>query len=650
MVVAADHRASSPEVTDAGGYFRLTTPALALRVYKEPLRFGLYRPDDRTPDRRGEASASPPTTATAPPSTSPEARASSSSAAACRTAASPTGTRRSTSPSATTGTTAGCPNSVPFYLSHRRLRRPPQHLRPRRLPLHDTGPDQPPGTALRRLLLRRRPEARHRPLHRTDRPAAHAAHLRPGDGRRRLLLPQRPPRRAPHARRAARRRRVRASTRSRSGWMLVNDGYGCGYEDPRPGGRRPATTGNMQLGLWTSTGLGGHAAEVRAGARVRKLDIGWVGPGYRASPSTPATRPTRGSSDNSDGRGFVWTARRVGRLAALRRALERRPGGQLGVHPLADPDLRRRHDVGPGLHHRRRRRDLRRQRPRPTSGPAVEDVPARRHGHERLVRHRQAAVARRRALHVDQPRATSSCGNGSCRTCTPTPPWRTAPASARSARWCSSTPTTRRPGGGGEVRVPLRRGVPRRARLPATGPSGTASTCPPGRGPTTGRASVHRGPVTPPRLSRAARPPPAVRQGRVDHPDVAGGHAVVADARPQPTRPRRLPRRARASFTLYEDDGVTRGYARGEYAEQTFTVAASDREVRLTIGAASGSLRGPARRPPLSDSSPRTAPPEAVTADAAEVSWHYDPDLGGVTVVTTSPIVSTSDATITIDV
>ena len=64
------------------------------------------------------------------------------------------------------------------------------------------------------------------------------------------------------------------------GWMLVNDGYGCGYEDL-------AKTGDMlhgnggELGLWTESDLTEQESEVGAGVRVRKTDVAWVGPGYR---------------------------------------------------------------------------------------------------------------------------------------------------------------------------------------------------------------------------------------------------------------------------------------------------------------------------------------------------------------------------------
>ena len=148
------------------------------------------------------------------------------------------------------------------------------------------------------------------------------------------------------------------------GWMLVNDGYGCGYED-LDRWRAGLRDRNITLGLWTSTGLADQAKEVRTGARVRKLDVAWVGPGYRFALDA-CRQAFEGIEAKLRRPGLRLDPGGLGRLAALRRALERRPGGQLGVHPLADPDLRRRHHVGPGLHHRRRRRHLQRQRRRRT--------------------------------------------------------------------------------------------------------------------------------------------------------------------------------------------------------------------------------------------------------------------------------------------
>lgn len=64
------------------------------------------------------------------------------------------------------------------------------------------------------------------------------------------------------------------------GWMLVNDGYGCGYEELPETGDMMQDHG-AELGLWTESDLTNQESEVDAGVRVRKTDVAWVGPGYR---------------------------------------------------------------------------------------------------------------------------------------------------------------------------------------------------------------------------------------------------------------------------------------------------------------------------------------------------------------------------------
>ena len=76
------------------------------------------------------------------------------------------------------------------------------------------------------------------------------------------------------------------------GWMLPNDGYGCGY------GEGPSTfptnltdltyvvaqlhEQGMYTGLWTSTGMPNIQNEVGvAGTRICKTDVGWIGDGYK---------------------------------------------------------------------------------------------------------------------------------------------------------------------------------------------------------------------------------------------------------------------------------------------------------------------------------------------------------------------------------
>jgi len=89
-----------------------------------------------------------------------------------------------------------------------------------------------------------------------------------------------------------------------NGWMLVNDGYGCGYENLEDTGKG-LHDNHMQLGLWTQNGLPNQADEVKAGVRVRKLDVAWVGNGYDFALDA-CQQAKSGIEDNSDARGFVW--------------------------------------------------------------------------------------------------------------------------------------------------------------------------------------------------------------------------------------------------------------------------------------------------------------------------------------------------------
>jgi len=89
-----------------------------------------------------------------------------------------------------------------------------------------------------------------------------------------------------------------------NGWMLVNDGYGCGYENLAETGTGLQQR-HMQLGLWTQSSLTKQPEEVAAGVRVRKLDVAWVGPGYRFALDGCQTAYD-GIRDNSDARGFVY--------------------------------------------------------------------------------------------------------------------------------------------------------------------------------------------------------------------------------------------------------------------------------------------------------------------------------------------------------
>jgi alpha-glucosidase len=103
------------------------------------------------------------------------------------------------------------------------------------------------------------------------------------------------------------------------GWMLPNDGYGCGYgegPDTFPTNLTDLTYTVAQLhdqgmytGLWTSTGMPNIQNEVGvAGTRICKTDVGWIGDGYKFA-FDGVTLCANGIEQYSTppARRFVWT-------------------------------------------------------------------------------------------------------------------------------------------------------------------------------------------------------------------------------------------------------------------------------------------------------------------------------------------------------
>ncbi|KAI9291991.1 hypothetical protein K502DRAFT_296062 [Neoconidiobolus thromboides FSU 785] len=89
------------------------------------------------------------------------------------------------------------------------------------------------------------------------------------------------------------------------GWMLVNDGYGCGYTQLDETNQALAKR-NISLGLWTESNLTNQPTEVgKWGVRVRKLDVAWVGDGYEFG-FKACNEAYNGIQDYSSARGFVW--------------------------------------------------------------------------------------------------------------------------------------------------------------------------------------------------------------------------------------------------------------------------------------------------------------------------------------------------------
>ena len=90
------------------------------------------------------------------------------------------------------------------------------------------------------------------------------------------------------------------------GWILPNDGYGCGYED-LPAVVKALHDLGFYTGLWTEGELVRTKWEVgTAGTRVQKLDVAWTGPAYQHALDCNS-QAWNSIVDNSNSRGMVWT-------------------------------------------------------------------------------------------------------------------------------------------------------------------------------------------------------------------------------------------------------------------------------------------------------------------------------------------------------
>lgn len=90
------------------------------------------------------------------------------------------------------------------------------------------------------------------------------------------------------------------------GWILPNDGYGCGYSD-LPKVVKGLSELGFHTGLWTENGVDKIAWEVgQAGTRVQKLDVAWTGKGYQFAMDANHSAYD-GILNNSDSRPFLWT-------------------------------------------------------------------------------------------------------------------------------------------------------------------------------------------------------------------------------------------------------------------------------------------------------------------------------------------------------
>lgn len=90
------------------------------------------------------------------------------------------------------------------------------------------------------------------------------------------------------------------------GWILPNNGYGCGYVKLDSVVTELSKRG-FHTGLWTENGVDKIAYEVgTCGTRLCKLDVAWVGEGYEFA-LNGCKSAYEGITSNTNERGFIWS-------------------------------------------------------------------------------------------------------------------------------------------------------------------------------------------------------------------------------------------------------------------------------------------------------------------------------------------------------
>ncbi len=442
------------------------------------------------------------------------------------------------------------------------------------------------------------------------------------------------------------------------GWMLVNDGYGCGYEflDQVAAG---LDARNMQLGLWTSTGLGSHAAEVRAGVRVRKLDIGWVGPGYRHALSG-CEEAYQGMERDTDIRGFVWlpegwagsqrcgvhwSGDQKGNWETIRWQIPTYAGSTMSGQAYTTSDVDGIFDGSAQTY----LRDLQWKTFLPTgiamNGWSVRHKRPWRDGEPFTSANRGWFHLRERLLPYQYTYAAQAHRTG------------VGPVRPLVLEYPDDPKTW-----GDAVKYEFLSGE---AFLVAPVYSDTTVRndiyLPRGQWTDYWSGQIYTGPLT---INGYHAPP--------DRLPLFVKAGSIVPMWPEGTRSWRTRDRGRldldiypgapGTFTLYEDDGVSRGYARGEFAEQTFTVSPTDAGIRVGIGPSVGRYAGKidsrvyrltvhdlgqTTRVAFGDTVlPRYDDPAAYAA--AGTGWYRDPARAGVTDIKLPALAADGSATVTL--
>ncbi|MGW1428193.1 NPCBM/NEW2 domain-containing protein [Streptomyces sp. NPDC002431] len=436
-----------------------------------------------------------------------------------------------------------------------------------------------------------------------------------------------------------------------NGWMLVNDGYGCGHENLAETAKGLQDRG-MQLGLWTEDGIDKIADQVRAGQRVAKLDVAWVGDGYQFA-LDGCKDAYKGIEDNSDARGFTyapeswagaqrcgvqWSGDQYGTWDYIRWQIPTYAGATMSGLAYTTGDV----DGIFGGSAKTYTRDLQWKMFLGTTmtmdGWAASDKQPFRHGEPYTSVNRDYLKLKESLLPYQYSYAyeATKTGVGMVR-----PLALEYPDDPRAATDAAKYEFL---SGEDFLVAPVYQDTAVRDGIYL--PKGTWTDYWSGR--------TYEGPVTLDGYSAPLDTLPLFVRGGAAVPMWPGIRSYRDRTADSPLAWDVYPR-GRSSFTLYEDDGVTRQHRDGKYATQRAEVTAPDRgagDVTVRIGASRGDFTGKQRIRPYEFTVHTGSEPASVALrgklprlgsaaafEAAEQGWWYDrDDRGGVVRVKTAPL------------
>ncbi|WP_265520164.1 NPCBM/NEW2 domain-containing protein [Oerskovia flava] len=447
------------------------------------------------------------------------------------------------------------------------------------------------------------------------------------------------------------------------GWMLVNDGYGCEYvELPETIAQIEDETG-LKTGLWTERSLTNQEFEIgEAGARLRKLDVAWVGSGYRmaltaceaAHDGIEAHSDARGTSLMVEGWagsqrcGMQWTGDHAGNLDAVRWQVPALLSSGNSGQAFTTGDV----DGIFGGSAESYVRDLQWKAFAPAlysmSGWASVDKRPWLYGEEATEINRTYLQLRQRLMPYIYTLAAESHTTG-------TPMMRSIALEHPDDPYAY----------GAEANSEFLLGEDFLVAPVFTGSDVRDGIyLPKGRWVDYWTGALYDGGRV---LDGYAAPlatlPVFVRAGAVVPQGVVARNAslVPADA---PITLDVYPQ-GESSFELYEDDQVTRAYAEGAASRQVFSVTAPEQDggdVVVTVGERDGDYAGKAAARAYAldvhtgsapddvsvDGTELTELADAAALEAAETGWYYDDERGGVVHVKIAAVASDATATVTL--